>query len=527
LLALPDDTLRRILEHLLSTREGKEVIPHKEHHIMRYKLYPQVLRVHSGLNALGNEVLRANHFVTVSTDYPKLCQLFQNNTGHAWTRTHQLLRFKWPYMRLHLTPQVNVKHTDGEDLFMLCQADLHLLVITLKMLAFLNQPRLRFLFVLAKINGELLPEKFQRELLYPFTDIRGHNQICKVWDASKSVKTEVEAKLTQPIYWTRLEYREYVDMLAFKYGLSTDAMTSRKWLTAMDHQEDLTQLQAGGSEYVLHIMGTDDQILNHDLQHLFFLECVNSNLVFLHLAYMTKDATNALRMWRKIVDPNNNPDPDLIPTELALSYQIRGVASFALGRYNAAMDFFEKALDISPKTAFMRCRDMVHEYYSKADPKNAKATLLKMKGFVPFGAVGKPFELRTTILGPVEYQDELLRLRAIGYNGNELDDSIRFENIEGVQMLGADVRQWASEYKQAVKHHVDEGMLPPPVRVGPAASDDFITSIRGRTALPQIQFEPTRAINSLSIKEFVYVNTANWEQMARAGLSAEEMMARS
>lgn len=94
-------------------------------------------------------------------------------------------------------------------------------------------------------------------------------------------------------------------------------------------------------------------------------------------------------------------------------------------------------------------------------------------------------------------------------------------------MLRADVTQWASEYKQAVKHNVDKGMLPPPVRVGPAASDDFITSLRGHTALPQIQFEPTRAINSLSIKEFVYVNTANWEQMARAGLSYEEMMARS
>lgn len=270
---------------------------------------------------------------------------------------------------------------------MLCQADLHLLAITLKMLALVNQPRLRFQFVLAKINGELLPEKVQRELLYPFTDIRGHNQMCKVRDTSKSVKTEVEAKLTQPIYWTRLEYREYVGMLAFKYGLLTDAMTSRKWLTAMDHQEDLPQLQGAGSDYMLHIMGGDDQILNHDLQHLFFLECVNSNLVFLHLAYMTKDATNALRMWRKIVDPRNNPDPDLIPTELALTYQIRGIASFALGRYNAAMDFFEKALDISPKTAFMRWRDMVHEYYGKADPKNAKAILLKMKGFVPFGAV--------------------------------------------------------------------------------------------------------------------------------------------
>lgn len=535
LLKLPDDVLWRILEYLLSTREAKEVIPHKEHYLTRYKLYPQIMRINRRLGRLGSEVLMANHFIIVLSDYPKLSQLFRNNTGYVWKSKNSSNLLNCSCLHVLIKSLSAVEETAELEHFMLCLNDLEILVASLQMFVVANQPQFAFAFHVHASNGAPPSDNLQRRLLAPFMNVRGQNQECYVRGGTEAIAQELQRKMTQRIYWTRCESRLFLKTLMFKHDLIVETMTRRKWLTAFHHQFELVTFRMSAEDCAFHITASGDMIQKEDLMAFMFLAILNSSIVCLQLAFITRDEENARRLWQYIVQSSAPPEwgADLLPsTDVAVFHQLQGVALFGLGHLRDALTSLEKALTLTVKTSFIRCYELIDAYRMTAPAKrNLKSVLAKLKGFVPSGPAGKAFKLRKSTLGRSVYEDELLPLRRLDYNGDEVSDYICFEDIEEVHGLSVKGLEQCLVYEEAEKEYASNmpGARRPIFRTDLGLHRDprDVALMKERGKISSLFFEPDGNLGAICMKDFVFGNTRNWRIVGEVGYSAAEIMARA
>jgi hypothetical protein len=263
-----------------------------------------MLRAHSRLNNIGCQVLQANHFLKISTRYPKLCQLFQNNTGFAWTASDASLGcIKWAHFFVKVHPRLaSVPATIRPKSFMLCQADIDILIQTLNMVVLANDPHLAFEFLVARRHDEGLPAKIQGDVLLSFTTIRGFDQGCATPALDPILARKLRSKLEQRVYWSRADHRQLLNVMSFKHQLVVEPIKNRKWLTALNHQQGSIELRGATIDMLIAIVSSADKVLTHDMAYLGFLDQANSILIHRQLSFLTRDLNNARRLRKALTE---------------------------------------------------------------------------------------------------------------------------------------------------------------------------------------------------------------------------------
>jgi hypothetical protein len=167
---------------------------------------------------------------------------------------------------------------------------------------------------------------------------------------------------------------------------------------------------------------------------------------------------------------------------------------------------FKRASDTDNKISYYRCQELAKAYDGliNVNAKDSKTALANMKGFVAIEPFEAKFELRISILGPPEYCPELLRLRVLGYVGDELTDQIEWHGIEGITLSDDNVTRCA-RYKKSCSDAETHGRAPTAYVVGREPDNAMLAAARQRVSVPsaKIIFESEDGLSSTCINVFI------------------------
>lgn len=478
LTGLPEDILHRVLEHLLSTKQPSVLEPHPDHYLPRRRLYPAILRANKLLYDIGGAILESNHFILVSTKYPKLCQAFENNHGHAWKDRNLLALYQKYHMRLHIVPRHNVQPLRIDEFFMICAQDVSTLVMTLHMLCLANQPRLNLKFVLKKPTaGESLTKRLQQELLSPFKVLRGRHQRCTISGAVDSdLQQEVENCLTQTIYWTRIEDREFYKLCIQKKALAMHAVDGGKWLTALSHHREIASLCEVTTAITKEVLRDCDESLSEVIYQVHTWLCISHNLVMMKVASLAKNKDITQKLYRGIANSNklatlsnlNNLRQDSTATTVwRISLLLRSVAAFAIGDDEGASQNILHAFQGSQSShVVQRSYELIKDFRSQSRRlRNREKTLAQLLQLIPrvpweMSHLPEPISANPTIL-----IEELRRLKTYQYSG-AVQEHLSEKDTEDYEDIVIEENDVYERHQRDVAGCRLQRVLPPEIVIG-------------------------------------------------------------